>query len=203
MTKHQSAVYRSASCPGNPATCGSGTLSDAPGRPKGPTSHPASAIPRWRMFRAALTSRSVTRPQPPQANSRTPSGMSCLCPQAWQSVLVCLGSTRTTDPPALSASYDRRIRNEQGRWLWISWRRIPVEKPSLAFSRFPGSFLCRDRRRLAWRRRCGARPRRAGRTVSALDRISGSVCKHGRPAFPSASRVLDGCWGSRTESSRG
>lgn len=33
----------------------SGTPSDAPERPAGPTSCPASAIPRRRMFRAALT----------------------------------------------------------------------------------------------------------------------------------------------------
>ena len=65
-------------------------------------SRPASAIPRWRMFRAALTSRSVTRPQPPQANARAPDGMNRLCPQAWQSVLVCLAETRTTSPPVLS-----------------------------------------------------------------------------------------------------
>lgn len=63
----------------------------------------ASAIPRWRMFRAALTSRSVTRPQPPQAAARAPDAMNRLCPQAWQSVLVRLAETRTTSPPALSA----------------------------------------------------------------------------------------------------
>ena len=36
---------------GNPATYRSGTLSDAPRRPKGPMSHPANAMPRWRIFR--------------------------------------------------------------------------------------------------------------------------------------------------------
>ncbi|MDE0210046.1 MAG: hypothetical protein OXJ64_09195 [Boseongicola sp.] len=28
-----------------------------------------------------------------------------------------------------------------GRWVWISWTRIPVEKPSLVSRRLPGSFL--------------------------------------------------------------
>ncbi len=54
-----------------------------------------------------------------------------------------------------------------------------------------------------WRRRSGAWPRRTGRTGSTMDRASGSVRKRGRPALPSASRVLDGCPGSGTGSSRG
>ena len=80
------------------------------------------------------------------------------------------------DAFALATSHDRRIKSEQGRWLWISWMRIPVENPSLACRRLPGSFLCRDRRRQAWRRRSGARPRRTGRTETPLDqRIRGAA----------------------------
>ena len=86
-----------------------------------------------------------------------------------------------------------------GRWLWMTLARIPVENPPLASRRLHVSLPCRDRRRLARRRRCGASP--AGRNT--MDRASGSVRKRGRPALPFASRVLDGCPGSRTGSSRG
>ncbi len=54
-------------------------------------------------------------------------------------------------------------------------------------------------RRPAGRRRCGAWPRRAGRTDDSLDRASGSVGQHGRPVLPPSSRVpMDAGSGNRT-----
>ena len=91
---------------------------------------------------------------------------------------------RTQHACRLLISYAPENQKGTGRWLWISWTRIPVEKPSLVSRRLPGSFLRRDRRRQAWRRRCGAWPRRTGRTDLILDRASGSVIKRGRPALP-------------------
>ena len=44
-------------------------------------------------------------------------------------------------------------------------------------------------------RRSGHRRRRTGRTGEHLDRESGSVSEHGRPALPFISRVPDGCLG--------
>ena len=109
--------------------------------------------------------------------------------------------------PVLQRGHGRLVCSENRKrtkgWLWKILARVPVENPPLASRRLHGSFLCRDRRRQAWRRRSGAWPRRTGRTGSTMDRASGSVRKRGRPALPSASRVLDGCLGSRTGSSRG
>ena len=107
-----------ASCPGHPATCGSGTPSDAPGRPEGPTSRPASAIPRRRMFRAALASRSGSRPQPPQANSRTWSGMGLRGLEN-----LARGCRLGLSPPARDFSLGRRF---------LGATRTPFNSPGMA-----------------------------------------------------------------------
>ena len=104
MTKHQSAVHRSASCPGRRHVVQehSRTRRDDP-RGRCPT-RPARPALENVPCRVDIAVRH--RPQPPQANSRTPNGMGCLL----QSVLVCLGSTRTTDPPALAALVNQLLR---------------------------------------------------------------------------------------------
>ena len=118
MTHHRSAVYRSASCPGNPATCEFRTFPDAPGRPKGPISHPANAKPRWRMFRAAPTSRSVIRPQPPQASSRTPRATS---PSALSALRV---SCRAHPAPA-HAPYTGGTKPQHISRRWLGRHMVP------------------------------------------------------------------------------
>jgi len=45
-------------------------------------------------------------------------------------------SSRTPTEPRMSGESE-----VTGRWLWISWTRIPVENPSLASRLLPGSFL--------------------------------------------------------------
>ena len=45
MTNHQSAVYRAASCPGNPATCGSRTLFGRAGTTQGADVPPGQRDP--------------------------------------------------------------------------------------------------------------------------------------------------------------
>ena len=108
VTNHQSAVHRSVSRPGIPATCASRTPSNVRGRTSGPMSHAASAVLRWRVFRAALTSRSVTRPQPPQANSQRPERLARRHFQRRRSV-----AERAQRPPTKQSS-----RNETETVFW-------------------------------------------------------------------------------------
>src|ERR1700730_17903657 len=76
------------------------------------------------MFRAALTSRSTTRPQLGQRWVRSESGLLTHVPQVEQPCEVPPGGTLTTWTPASSALYPSSLRNSAQPWSRMSLARI-------------------------------------------------------------------------------